>query len=222
MKIICRIFCFLALFLASSCAFFANSKTASVSINSNPQGADILIDGVNYGKTPAVINLQPKSYTVILSKNGYGTGQVNLEYWYAIRPGADGKRCLADALGTMLILPAISYWSSYCRMFKQDEYFANLTFMGRGYGNNANYNRPINNPSAYNPQPLQQQPSQQQNYQNNQTGAAKQFDQQQVQRSGNIMPKEMMTPGPDMMKDMDMSEAEKKYYEEVISKLPQE
>lgn len=111
----------------SSCAYLFNEKNVDVSINSSPAGADIFIEGRNYGKTPALLNLEPKSYSVVLSKEGYGSTQLKLESWQAIREkDGEGGRCLADAFGTMLVLPALSYWSVYCREFKQKEYFVNI------------------------------------------------------------------------------------------------
>ena len=90
----------------ASCAMSFNEKNVDVTINSNPQGADIIIEGTNYGKTPKTINIEPKNYTVSLVKEGYGSAQIQLESWVAIRnKKGEGKRCLADAVGTMLVVP---------------------------------------------------------------------------------------------------------------------
>jgi len=109
---------------ASSCAMMFNEKNVDVTINSNPPGADIFIEGVNYGQTPKTINIEPKPGTVVLNKEGYGSANFELETWVAIRnKEGEGGRCLADALGTMLVVPAYSfYFSGKCDEFKQSEY----------------------------------------------------------------------------------------------------
>ena len=117
--------------MLSSCAYFFNSKTVDVTINSNPSGADIMIDGKNYGRTPITLNLEPKDYVATLTKEGYGSAQLKLESWQAVRrKGGEGGRCLADAAGSMLIVPIFSYWSVYCRDFKEPEYSVNIPYLG--------------------------------------------------------------------------------------------
>lgn len=116
---------------SASCAYLGNDKTVDVSISSLPAGADIIVDGRNYGKTPRVVKLEPRNREVLLVKNGYGTARLKLEAWQAVRKKkGEGGRCLADALGTMLILPAFSYWSVYCRDFKQDSYNVTIPYSG--------------------------------------------------------------------------------------------
>ncbi len=135
MKLSYKIFLLTLLSLSSSCAWIWNSKTVDVSINSNPQGADIFIEGRNYGRTPATINIEPKNYSVTLTKEGYGSAQLELESWVAIRnKKGDGGRCLADALGSMLVIPMYSfYWSGGCLDFKQASYSVNIPYIS---GNN--------------------------------------------------------------------------------------
>lgn len=121
MKLLHKIALVAMLGMASSCAMIFNEKTVDVSINSSPQGADIFIEGRNYGKTPATINIEPKKYTVVLTKEGYGSTKLELDYWVTIRNG----KCAADVIGTMLVIPYYSYyWSGKCNEFKQKEYFA--------------------------------------------------------------------------------------------------
>ena len=63
-----RIFTLLVLLAgSSSCAMMMNEKTDQVSINSNPPGADIFIEGRSYGKTPATITIEAKNQTVFLT-----------------------------------------------------------------------------------------------------------------------------------------------------------
>jgi len=124
------------LILLNSCAFLFNDKNVEVSINSNPQGADIIIEGRSYGRTPAVISIEPKNYVATLTKEGYGSAQLNLQSWQAIRTkSGDGGRCVADALGAMLVVPAFSFLSVYCRDFKQPAYSAEIPYQGVVGGN---------------------------------------------------------------------------------------
>lgn len=124
-----------SLLLTSSCAAMFNDKNTEVSINSNPPGADIFIEGRNYGQTPATLNIEAKNQVVILTKEGYGSAQLNLETWYAAKNG----KCLADAIGMALIVPIYSFISGKCNEFKEKEYFVNIPNVG-GAGMNGGYN----------------------------------------------------------------------------------
>ncbi len=136
MKLTTKFAAILLLMLSSSCAMMFKDKEVEVKISSTPAGADIFIEGKNYGKTPATLKIIPKNYTVILTKQGYGSAQLKLESWAAIRDkSGDRGRCVADALGTMLILPYYSLvYSGACSEFKQKEYFATIPYLGAGAG----------------------------------------------------------------------------------------
>lgn len=124
------------LLFSSSCAMMFNDKEVEVKISSNPAGADIFIEGRSYGKTPATLKIIPKDYIVTLTKQGYGSTQLRLESWAAIRsnPG-DRGRCLADMFGSILIVPLYSLqYSGACNEFKQAEYFATIPYLGVGAG----------------------------------------------------------------------------------------
>lgn len=137
MKLV-RQFALIALIsFSSSCALMFNDNMAEVSINSDPSGADIFIEGKNYGRTPATIKIEAKNQTVILTKEGYGSAQLNLETWYTAKNG----KCLADALGSMLIVPAYSFISGKCSEFKEKEYFVNIQNVG-GAGMSGSYRNP--------------------------------------------------------------------------------
>ena len=119
--------------LSSSCAMMMNKKNVDVSISSNPPGADIFIESQYYGKTPTTINIEPRDYTAILNLEGYGTAQIKLESYQAVRRAeGEGGRCIADTLGMIFVVPAFSAFSVYCRDFKQGEYSVNIS---------PNYNR---------------------------------------------------------------------------------
>ncbi len=122
--------------LISSCAFF-NSKVVDLAINSNPPGADVFIEGRSYGRTPAVINVEPKKYIVTLTKEGYGSAVFNTEVWGTIRTDVsgnttgDGNRCLMDTLSVIFFF---NVFSDKCADFKQKEYFINIPRLGAAAG----------------------------------------------------------------------------------------
>ncbi len=108
---------------ASSCAMMFNDNQGEVSINSSPTGANIFIEGKNYGQTPATIKIEAKNQTAVITKDGYGSAQLQLEVWVA----AKNKKCLADAMGSMLVVPYYSFmFSGKCNEFKEKEYFVNI------------------------------------------------------------------------------------------------
>jgi hypothetical protein len=109
--------------LCSSCSFF-NKKTVDVSINSNPSGASVYIEGKNYGQTPLTLNIEPKPYDAVIVKEGYGSINHHMDIWYGtIRTDidgertADGTRCFLD---TMSLLFAFNAWNATrCGDFKE-------------------------------------------------------------------------------------------------------
>ena len=111
---------------AASCAFI-NERTVEIGINSNPYGADIIIEGKNYGKTPAVLKIEPKAYTVNLVKEGYGSTNFKTEIWWGTvrtdvngtRTG-DGNRCFLDMMTVVFSFNA--YNAAKCGDFKQKQY----------------------------------------------------------------------------------------------------
>lgn len=127
MKLKLRSIAVLALiFLASSCSFF-NDKTVDVAINSTPPGADVFIEGRNYGRTPLTLNIEPKPYSVVLVKEGYGSANLNMEIWWGtIRTTIDGQRtgdgtrCFLDMM--TLIFSFNMYNSTRCGDFKEKTY----------------------------------------------------------------------------------------------------
>jgi hypothetical protein len=119
----------IALFVVNSCSF-ANKSTVTVPISSNPPGATIVIDGKNYGQTPAFVELKPsKNYKATISKPGYGSANIDMDTWYSLRDGkgADGGRCMAD-VGSF-VLPyfiVLLFAPEKCGSFKQEDYFVDL------------------------------------------------------------------------------------------------
>ncbi len=115
---------------ATSCAFF-NGKTVDVAINSTPPGADVFIEGKNYGRTPVVLNIEPKPYNAVLVKEGYGSTNLNMEIWWGtIRTTidgertADGTRCFLDMMSLMFSFNM--YNATRCGDFKEKQYNVNI------------------------------------------------------------------------------------------------
>ena len=97
----------------SGCATIFKGGEQRIPVNSNPQGAEIIIDGVSYGTTPQVIRLEvQRSYDIVLRqgemertvtlRNSIGTTWVVLDVvgllipllvdastgdWYELTPG---------------------------------------------------------------------------------------------------------------------------------------
>lgn len=69
-----------ALFL-SSCATIVSSSTQGISFVSTPKKADIIINGVSRGRTPAVIDLKRKkqNYKIEIEKEGYESHTVFID-----------------------------------------------------------------------------------------------------------------------------------------------
>jgi hypothetical protein len=142
MKLLHKVVLFILLGMASSCAFF-NDKTVDLSIGSNPPGADIFIEGRNYGKTPATINVEPKDYTVTLTKEGYGSSNFNTPIrWGTVRTDVngtrtgDGTRCMLDMVSVVFFFNA--YNSTRCGDFKQKQYFITIPRTGNPGSSNSN------------------------------------------------------------------------------------
>src|SRR5690606_27890971 len=67
--------------LGSGCSTILNDDTQPVTFDSDPPGALVNIDGVNYGRTPCTIPVQRKGWDkqVMISLDGYKTEIFTLE-----------------------------------------------------------------------------------------------------------------------------------------------
>ncbi len=153
------------LFALSSCSFF-NKKVVELAIDSNPRGANIYINDQLYGKTPAVINVEPRDLFVILDKPNYGMTSFKAPIFMgSIRTKANGKinadgvRCLLDMSSIIFFFQA---YSGNCTDFKEKQHFVNIPnnshqLIDHSYTNNHNNNNPRfetfygeqNNPQNY-------------------------------------------------------------------------
>lgn len=130
-----KLFIVTLLFVCSSCALMFNDKKAPVKINSNPPGANIIIEGRNYGTTPALLSLEARPYNVSLLKEGYGSANFKMDVWQGMEEGGDGKRCLADMIGFIFVVTFYSaYFSDECKAFKEEEYNIEIPYTASNYG----------------------------------------------------------------------------------------
>jgi hypothetical protein len=68
------------MFLFTSCASIINGPDQRVSIQSDPPGADIELDGKHAGHTPTVLKiLRNKDHVLVLTKEGYLAQKKNLK-----------------------------------------------------------------------------------------------------------------------------------------------
>ena len=100
--------------LISGCASIFGDNTRVVKVDSNPQGAEVYIDNVEYGKTPATIKLPSYIYggkIITLKKEGYAdrseiidtqfqkVGILNIFFWPGfLIDGATGSSVKIDPL----------------------------------------------------------------------------------------------------------------------------
>ena len=122
--------------IISSCSLF-NDREVDLAINSAPSGANIFIEGRNYGTTPKIIKIEPKPYEIILTKEKYGSTSFRTEIWFGKgrrdvdgKITGDGKRCLTDFVSA-------TFWflnSSKCGDFKQKQYFVMIPYSDKDGG----------------------------------------------------------------------------------------
>lgn len=92
-------FCLIGMILVSAisltgCATLFKQKTRTVSFDSDPQGAEIFINGNRMGKTPMPMNLSNlKAVTVTFKKEGYD------DKTYIINTKVGGGWVVLDCLG---------------------------------------------------------------------------------------------------------------------------
>src|SRR6185436_19716670 len=65
--------------VTTGCGAILASKTKTVIVNSNPPGAQVMLDGMPAGQTPGTIVVDnKKSHVVTFKAQGYADGQCNL------------------------------------------------------------------------------------------------------------------------------------------------
>jgi hypothetical protein len=174
-KIISNSIKLLIITCATSCSLL-NNKTVTVPVSSSPPGANLYINDQFYGTTPTVVNLVPKgTYRATLVKEGYGSTKINMETWASVRGGRCGDtfRCVMDAMGTMLVLPAIGFLSVNCRDFKMENYMVTIPNTAGSGGVSSSY------------MPMKEAPEQVQQYKNPPMDDYQQYTQPQNSKQNN-------------------------------------
>jgi hypothetical protein len=81
----------------SACGALFNGGPANVTVNSNPAGAEVWVDGTNRGVTPATLQLSKgQNHTVTLRRAGYQ------EQTVVINRKVSGTYVILDVLGGLL------------------------------------------------------------------------------------------------------------------------
>jgi hypothetical protein len=79
------------------CATIFKGSTEGINFTSQPQDADVIVNGVDLGKTPIEINLKTnKIYTIEFKKEGFGTKTV------VLNNSVSGGYVVLDILGGLL------------------------------------------------------------------------------------------------------------------------
>ena len=70
----------LCIFMSVGCASIMHGTSQDIQIMSSPDDAEVWIDGANFGKTPARVNLsRKKDYLITIKKGGYKDATVKVE-----------------------------------------------------------------------------------------------------------------------------------------------
>lgn len=72
--------CLACLFLFSSCATLFKGNSSKLDLNSEPQAAQVYVNGNLMGETPVRLKLESKgTYSIEFKKDGYKTKTVNIQ-----------------------------------------------------------------------------------------------------------------------------------------------
>jgi hypothetical protein len=87
---------------SQGCLYLANGKTQEVRFESSPPGAQVVVNGIQYGQTPTQVTLSRcQNYTVVVDKTGYRSGDVFLSRT------AHGTDYLILFVDSLLIIPGL-------------------------------------------------------------------------------------------------------------------
>ena len=110
----------LVLLTTNGCSLFA-PKSETVFINSEPQGAQVLVNSNLKGTTPCSVSVPCKEASIVVKKDGYNT--------QAFTIGRSLGTCgILDIVGTVLfIVPVVGLFSSGAYTLDQHNIYAPLT-----------------------------------------------------------------------------------------------
>jgi hypothetical protein len=87
---------------SEGCLYLQNGKTQEVRFESSPPGAQVIVNGIQYGATPTEVTLSRcQNYTVVVDKTGYKSGDVFLSRT------AHGTDYLILFVDSLLIIPGL-------------------------------------------------------------------------------------------------------------------
>jgi len=111
-----------------------NTPYGEIVVNSNPEGANVFIDGNNIGLTPSDTHIMPGTHKVYVSEDGYQTSAVQSVTIASYSPGLDRTYNLAFTLTPMktvttqdLILP------NPLNLADSNGYFVAFVLLPKGY-----------------------------------------------------------------------------------------
>lgn len=74
---------FISFLFLSSCAGIIKGTTQTITVSSEPQGAEVLIDGISRGVTPLHVKLKKNQYeNIMIKKKGYNVQTLPLGKQY--------------------------------------------------------------------------------------------------------------------------------------------
>ena len=115
----------LVLLATNGCSLFA-PKSETVFVNSEPQGAQVLVNNSNQGMTPCSVSVPCKGATIVVRKDGYSTQVYPLG-------SSLGKCGILDIAGTVLfIFPVFGLLSSGAYTLDQHNIYAPLSKKSSG------------------------------------------------------------------------------------------
>ena len=115
----------LVLLATNGCSLFA-PKSETVFVNSEPQGAQVLVNNSNQGMTPCSVSVPCKGATIVVRKDGYSTQVYPLG-------SSLGKCGILDIAGTVLfIFPVFGLLSSGAYTLDQHTIYAPLSKKAAG------------------------------------------------------------------------------------------
>lgn len=114
------------LVVSSGCATIIHGSRQNIPIDSTPDGARIIVDGVEMGTTPNVLNLKRgEEHTVTLQLDGYREATIRLEKELAFGPAVVGNLFSWGVFGF-----AVDYVNGAAYRLEPEELMATLEAQG--------------------------------------------------------------------------------------------
>jgi uncharacterized protein YceK len=116
------VFSLLALLLIGGCATMISGTDQPVTFDSMPQGATVIVDGKNIGKTPLIVDIPRKSKSAVeFTLDGYTSQKVDLNSGFNPWVLLNGIWCMSCVFST-----TTDYASGAAYQYSPDKYFVAL------------------------------------------------------------------------------------------------